>query len=115
MEQNKRISPRFNIQQMVQLGGEEEFFLANGVDLSREGLCCTTKAPLQPLDQVFGMITLSHRDRKQNISFEAYVARIKAHEQGKEIGLSFTHMEPEDAAFLNEYLAVVAAEAGTGA
>jgi hypothetical protein len=96
---------------MVQLGGEEEFFLAQGVDLSREGLCCTTKAPLQPLDQVFGMVTLTHGDHKQNISFEAYVARIKALDQGKEIGLSFTHMEQDDVAFLNEYLSAVADDA----
>lgn len=104
MEQDRRKAPRFLIEQMIQLGeGWEEYFWAKGIDFSRLGLRCISSKILEPLDRIFGMISLELDDKKFKIRFEGYVARSKPLDDGCELGVSFTDFDSEDASVLDRF------------
>ena len=102
MDKERRQAPRFSIKQMIQLGeGTEEFLWARSLNLSKIGLGCLSSKPLQPLDRVFGMVTVQSGEDSRDISFEGYVVRSKPVDEGYELGIAFTEISSEDAVFLD--------------
>lgn len=102
MGQERRLAARFSIRQMIQLGeGREEYLWAKSLNLSKTGLGCISSKALQPLDRIFGMISVEVGDAVRDINFEGYIVRAKPLEQGCELGISFTDLDPEDEQFLD--------------
>lgn len=105
MKQERRKSPRFVIRQMIRLGeGREEYLWAKSLNLSKVGLGCITNKSLQPLDRIFGMITLHTEEEEKIINFEGYVVRSRPLDSGYELGIAFTEIDPADSDYIAQHV-----------
>jgi len=99
----RRRSPRYEIQQMVQVSGvREEFIHAASVNISEHGLSCVSADKVEPDGILLLMLVL---DNYRTINVESVVVWEKKHKAGYEVGLEFTNISDKDAKALRTFLA----------
>jgi len=97
----RRKTPRFRIEQMVEVSfNREEFIAAEGIDLSLTGLQCETATELQTGDEMFLMLGLG----KESIGCEGIVMHVRKIASRFRIGIEFTGMTEESTSTLKAFL-----------
>lgn len=97
MKEERRKSPRFTINQMIELDmGRETFIAAEGVNISDEGILCHSSESLDPYSRVYMQISLDGGKKKQTVSCEGVVVRCKKNKKNYDLALEFSDLEEND-------------------
>jgi hypothetical protein len=107
----KRMSPRFNINQLIgYFPNREEYLWAEGLELSRGGLRCSSPAPVDPLTNVFAMIGVPVGEGERLVRCEGFVAH--SHMEGDRciFGIRIEHISEEDKPYFDAYVDLLEAE-----
>jgi hypothetical protein len=95
MAEERRRSPRFTINQLIEVDyGRELFLRAKAINISRSGLLCSTDPELDTSSRVFLSLTLPDGDR---INCEGLVVRAEPHGETNEVAINFTEFREDDA------------------
>ncbi len=95
MAQERRRSPRFTIRQLIEIDyGKESYLRAEGINISRSGLLCTTEPEISPSSRVFLSLDFPGNDP---INCEGFVVRSKPHGASSEVAINFTEFKENDA------------------
>lgn len=96
MRTERRKSPRFLINQMIEMElGKENFISAEGINISEEGLLCHTSESLEPYSRVYMQIALEGT-KKQIITCEGVVVRCKRNKKNFDMALEFADLDESD-------------------
>jgi hypothetical protein len=108
----KRTEERFQIHQMIgYYPSREEYLWAEGINLSVNGIKCASKAPIDPLTNVFIMLSLPGPEGEKHVRCEGFVAYSRMEEDGRCIfGVHFEHIGAEEKQWLEDYLKGLEAE-----
>ena len=105
MRTERRKSPRFTINQMIDLElGRENYIAAEGVNISDEGLLCHTSELLEPYSRVFLQLSLNGEKKNQTIKCEGVVVRCKKNKKKYDTALEFADMEQSDKKKIHTFL-----------
>lgn len=106
MENEKRSEPRFQIHQMIGYYPSREAYLwAEGLNISTSGIKCVSKEAIDPLTNVFIMLTIPTPEGERQVRCEGYVAYSRMEEDGKcYFGVHFEHVSADDRHWLEAYL-----------
>jgi hypothetical protein len=119
----KRVAPRFNINQLIgYFPNREEYLWAEGLELSRGGLRCSSPSPVDPLTNVFAMIGVPVGEGERLVRCEGFVAHSRMEGDRCIFGIRIEHISEEDKPYFDAYMdqleaerADLEAEAGTEA
>lgn len=108
MSQERRRSIRYELKQLVQLGfGREIFINAEGNNISRYGIGCSTDQPIDLYSKMFLMIQLKPDDDASIIKTEGIVVRCDRMADGSfDVGVEFTDLFDSDKRKLDEFVGV---------
>jgi len=105
MASERRVAPRFSIQQMVELSyGREEIVHASGINLSKTGLLCSTDSYVEPYTEVSLLMQIPESAGEHRIECEGIVVRSEERNGRFVTGISFTSLPEEDAKALAGFL-----------
>jgi|GEM_PF-2801340 len=122
MVSERKPAPRFKIEQMIgYFPNREEYLWAEGIALSRGSLTCRSRSAIEPLTNVFVMLSLLPGGPAQTgqtdgsprrVRCEGYVSSSRAEEDGSCLfEIHFEGIQPEDKPYFDAYLR--AAEEGS--
>ena len=105
MDGERRKSPRLSLNQCIQISfGKETYIDAEAVNISENGILCSSSETVESLDRIFLMIDLPFGDQTKTIQCEGIPLHTK-HEAGKTFfGVQFTDINPFSKAILAQYL-----------
>jgi hypothetical protein len=112
----KRMAPRFKINQLIgYFPNREEYLWAEGLDLSRGGVSCTTAAPIDPLTNVYLMLEVpvtgsANPGEKRMIRCEGFVAHSEMVDGKCKFGVRISRVSEEDQPYLEAYYAMLETE-----
>jgi hypothetical protein len=107
MENDKRRSKRFVLNQLIQVSYEGDMFIrAVGVDLSEHGLLCRTDPKLEVPFPVYLILKLELPDQEEPsyIKTDGKVVHSETREDGNYAGIKFDELSDGQAAMLKRYL-----------
>jgi len=105
MDAERRKSSRFSINQIVEISTDQEnFFSAEGVDLSAGGMLCKSNYEVEPYTQLFVMVTIPLSDGDHVLKTEATVIHSKMVEGKCVFGVEFNDLSPKSEKALSEYI-----------
>jgi len=105
MRTERRKSPRFTINQMIDLElGRENYIAAEGVNISEEGLLCHTSESLEPYSRIYLQFSLDGEKKKQVITCEGVVVRCKKNRKNYDTALEFADMAESDKKKVHSFL-----------
>jgi Tfp pilus assembly protein PilZ len=108
--EEKRRHPRFRISQMLTLQQNNERVIhAQGVNISRSGLCCSTTERMQPGSTAYVILELQDHGVPR-VSAEAVVVWCDPREGGYDAGLVFRTLYENSARALDQFLSPREAE-----
>lgn len=97
MKTERRKTPRFSINQMIEMEmGKENFISAEGVNISEEGLLCHTSESMEPYSRVYMQISFEKSQKKQTIACEGVVVRCKKNKKNFDTALEFADIDETD-------------------
>jgi c-di-GMP-binding flagellar brake protein YcgR len=100
------------IQQMIEITAtKEDYFSAEGMDISIGGFQIRTSSMLDPLARIYFMIELDLDGRAKSIDGEGYVSWIKENEGSYNAGIQFYSLTSDQKAAIEEYCAGAKEEA----
>jgi hypothetical protein len=100
--EERRGSPRYKISQLIgYFPGREEYLWAEGLDISRGGLSCRSKAPVDPLTNVFVMVSVPGEAGEHLVRCEGYVTNSLMDGEYCRFGIKIEHVSPEDKPYLD--------------
>lgn len=101
----RRKSPRFLINQMIEMNmGRESFISAEGVNISEDGILCHTSQSLDPYSRVYMQLSLGEGKKMQIISCEGVVVRCKKNKKSFDTALEFADIEESDRKKIHTFL-----------
>lgn len=107
----KRERPRFRIRQMIgYFPNREEYLWAEGLDMSIDGISCRSKAPVDPLTNLFVMISIPSPEGERLVRCEGYVAHSRMEEGSCRFGVKIERIPEEERPFVEAYLASLTEE-----
>ena len=105
MAQERRRSPRFTIEHVIELSyGRESFVNARGFNISKTGLLCTTDTYIEPYTTVFLAINVPVGPGGHTINCEGIVLRSTEEDEGYTTAISFMSFREKDAETLVTFL-----------
>ncbi len=105
MGEERRKYPRLNLDQCIQLSfGKEKFIDAVAVNISQNGILCSSSVPIDNLDMMFLMIDLNINDEIKTIKCEGIPMYHKSINGKNMFGIQFIEMDETDAGTLKQYL-----------
>lgn len=106
METERRQSPRYQINQLVELEFARETFVnAESKDISTNGIGFITAVPIELYTRMFFMVKLDPDQTDPEIRGEGIVTRCEPTENGEyEIGMEFTEVPESMLQLLDDYL-----------
>jgi c-di-GMP-binding flagellar brake protein YcgR len=97
MRTERRKSPRFTINQLIDLEpGRENYIAAEGVNISNEGLLCHTSDSLDLYSRVYLQFSLNGEKKNHTIKCEGVVVRCKKNKKNFDTALEFADMDNGD-------------------
>jgi len=105
MTSEKRAHPRFEINQLVEVDvGFEKFISAAGINLSKNGVLCSTDDECPLYSKVSIMMTIPHKNKERIINLEGVVVRSVHKKKSWETGISITSMSQASRTIFEEAL-----------
>jgi c-di-GMP-binding flagellar brake protein YcgR len=105
MRTERRKSPRFTINQMIDLEmGRENYISAEGVNISDEGLLCHTSESLEPYSRVYMQRSLNGEKKKHTIKCEGLVVSCKKNKKSYDTALEFADIGESDKKKIHTFL-----------
>lgn len=105
MNQNKRRSPRFSIQQLIRMSWDrEEFLQAEGVNISSTGMLLHSSVPMEHYSTLFLMFEIESSGGPRTVKTEGVVMRCEKEEDYYSIGVEFTELTEAEKKELNDFL-----------
>jgi c-di-GMP-binding flagellar brake protein YcgR len=105
MRTERRKSPRFTINQMIDLEmGRENYIAAEGVNISDEGLLCHTSESLEPYSRVYMQLSLNGEKKNHTIKCEGVVVRCKKNKKSYDTALEFADIGESDKKKIHTFL-----------
>ncbi|HCM26622.1 MAG: hypothetical protein A2Z99_15355 [Treponema sp. GWB1_62_6] len=105
MNEDRRVEKRFSIKQFIDLSAKgEEFIHVRGLDLSLGGLSCETTSPLDPMMQVFVLLSIPGDSGERIVEVEGYVAHSRMEKGVCIAGISFIDRTPDARTAIESYL-----------
>ena len=104
MSSDKRKSPRFPIEQFIDVSfGRETFVKATGLDISASGMRCELEGPLDPYASIYILLKISE---EETIEVNGIIVRVEKKGASKYIvGIEFSDdMYDEDKTKLKKYI-----------
>ncbi len=99
-----RKHPRFEINQMVELGyARENFVGATGINISKNGLLCETSERMEPHTVVFMMITITLKGKEYLIECEGVVNRSEKKKGAWNTAINITAVRAGDRKAFEEF------------
>lgn len=110
MAEEKRKNPRFKINQLIAYGpNREEYLFAESVNLSREGLSCSSAQMVDPMTNVYIMMRVPAAEGdpagEHQVRCEGYVSHSRLEGPRCLFGVRITSVYEADAAIFAAYLA----------
>ncbi len=103
--EEKRSSRRFRINQLIgYFPNREEYLWAEGIEISRGGLRCSSAAAVDPLTNVFIMIGVPAPEGERLVRCEGYVAHSRMEGDRCVFGIRIEHVSDEDKPYYDTYL-----------
>lgn len=103
--EEKRSSPRFRINQLIgYFPNREEYLWAEGIEISRGGLRCSSTAAVDPLTNVFIMIGVPSPDGERLVRCEGFVAHSRMEGDRCVFGIRIEHVSEDDKPYYDAYL-----------
>lgn len=94
--EERRKSPRFTIDQLIELSFDREQFIPTRiVDLSTEGFSCRVSEAVEPLVRVFAMVRLENGSDFLTISSEGVVVHCRRDGDEFRIGVEWSELGGE--------------------
>lgn len=99
MSQERRVDTRYTINQIIKIKGqEEEFFWAVAKDVSASGFSAISSTIVDPLTEVFAMLTIPSATGPKTIKVEGYVIYCrKEQDDGYHFGVHINEINDTDA------------------
>jgi len=114
--EEKRSAPRFRINQLIgYFPNREEYLWAEALNLSRGGLSCSSAEAIDPLTNVFVMLSVPGENSERIIRCEGFVAHSQMAEGRCLFGIRIQRVSDEDRPYLDAYMAKLEAEGGESA
>lgn len=111
--EDKREEPRFRIKQLIGYHpNREEYFWAEGLDLSRNGISCVSNEAVDAMTNVFFMLSVPGPEGEHSLRGEGYIAHSHMEEGKCRFGIKIERVYEEDKPFLEAYLARLETEHG---
>lgn len=99
----KRSSPRFPIDQFVDVSyTREKFIKADGINISLNGLLCELDGPVEPYSKIF--ILLDTHDGESPMELEGIIVRIDKKGKKYLAGVEFSDIYDEDKDRLKKFI-----------
>jgi len=93
----KRKHARCTIHQMVETSFDRERFIsAEGLDLSEGGLRCRSPEPVEPLSQIYLIVSIPKEGGDWLIKTDATVVRVEKKKNGYTYGICFNQLTEAD-------------------
>ncbi|MGO8693519.1 MAG: PilZ domain-containing protein [Rectinemataceae bacterium] len=104
--EEKRSAPRFRINQLIgYFPNREEYLWAEGLNLSRGGLSCSSAEPIDPLTNVFLMLSVPGDNGERLVRCEGFVAHSQMAGGRCLFGIRIQRVSDEDKPYLDAYIA----------
>jgi hypothetical protein len=101
----KRHDRRFRINQLIgYFPNREEYLWAEGHDMSRGGISCSSTAPVDPMTNVFVMVGIPSSEGEKLVRCEGYVAHARMEGGRCVFGIKIMHVSEEDLPILDAYI-----------
>jgi hypothetical protein len=104
--EEKRGAPRFRINQLIgYFPNREEYLWAEGLNLSRGGLSCSSAEPIDPLTNVFLMLGVPSENGERLVRCEGFVAHSQIVGDRCMFGIRIQRVSDEDKPYFDAYMA----------
>jgi c-di-GMP-binding flagellar brake protein YcgR len=101
----KRETTRFRINQLIgYYPNREEYLWAEGVNVSAGGIQCESREAIEPLTNVFIMISVPTEDGERLVRCEGFVAYSRMEGDHCRFGVKFDHIEEADRPYFERFL-----------
>lgn len=111
VDTERRKSPRFKISQMIgYFPNREEYLWAEGIDISRGGISCISKSPIDPLTNLYLMLSIPSSEGECLIRCEGYAAHSRMKDGQCHFGVRITRIEDEDRERLDAFITAMESE-----
>lgn len=101
----KRKNKRFKVSQFLSIAwGKEEFVAVSAKDISLGGIRCVASVPVDPLTQVYLMVTIPLKEGEHIIKSEGVVVHTEKIGNEYQMGVKFLDLLESDRKILKEYL-----------
>ena len=114
--EDKREDPRFRIKQLIGYHpSREEYFWAEGLDLSRSGISCVSNEAVDAMTNVFFMLSVPGPEGEHPLRGEGYTAHSHMEDGKCRFGIKIERIFEEDKPIFDAYLARLEAGGGSEA
>jgi len=105
-----RSSPRFKINQLIAyVDDREEYLHADGLDISRGGIKCSSPRAVDPMTDIYVMMKVPSPGGEHLVRCEGYVSHSTKTAEACVFGVCISSIEPEDQPYFDAYIASLAA------
>jgi len=102
---DKRGTPRFKLSQLIGFyPNREEYLWAEGIDISLGGISCRSKEAIDPLTNLFIMVSVHDQDGEHLVRMEGFVAHSEMRDGICRFGVKIEKIFDEDRPHLEAYL-----------
>jgi len=104
MRTERRKTPRFHLDQLIQVGPfKESYVQARGLNISENGLLCETDEPCDVYQQVYAQISFDIGEKHRIIQCEGVVLRNEKHNRKWKVAINFEDMTDENRSVVRSY------------
>lgn len=105
MGEERRKYPRLSLNQCIKISyGKETFIDAEAVNISQNGILCSTASSVGQLERIYMMIDLPSGSETRTIECEGIAMHTQTAEGKTFFGIQFIDMKESDSAALRQYL-----------
>ncbi len=105
MNDERRKYPRISLNQCIQISfGRETFIDAEAVNISQNGILCSTSEPIEDLDRIFLMIDIPIMDEIKTIQCEGIPMYTESVNGKTQFGIQFIEIDEDSSDILKHYL-----------
>lgn len=106
MSGERRSDTRYSINQIIKVNDfHENYFWAAGKNVSRGGFSAMANCPVEPMAQLFAMLTIPGEQGEKTIKVEGYVTYSEMDADGNcHFGARINEISPDDELYFNEFV-----------
>lgn len=104
MKAERRKTPRFHLDQLIQIGPfRESYVQARGLNISENGLLCETGEPCDVYQQVYAQISFDIGKQHRTIECDGIVLRNEKHGGKWKVAINFEDLSDESRSVVKSF------------